>query len=84
MPILISNNNDSYELGLIRISFPFLIFIYVYFLHNFLKEWLALEEFVDDLGLLNWYGVCVDFFEGNNHAVFHKSTELGFWNPLVI
>ena len=31
MPILISNNNDSYELGLIRISFPFLIFIYVYF-----------------------------------------------------
>ena len=90
MTILISNNNDCYQVGyfvsLNRVLHIIIVilFNYLYYLKNFLKEGLALEKFVEDPELFNRDRVSVDFFEGTDHAVFHKSTELGFWNPFVV
>ena len=78
--ILISNSNDCLEAGSLS---GLGLLLNRYNLHDFIREWLALEEFVNDLGLLDWDGVCVDFLEGTNLTVLDKSAELGLWNPLV-
>lgn len=78
--ILISNGNDGLEAGSLS-GLGLLLDRYDF--HDFVGEWLTLEEFVNDLRLLDWDGVCVDFLEGTDHAVLDKSAELGLWNPLI-
>jgi len=40
------------------------------------------EESIDDWGFLDWDGVSVNFFEGDDVSVFDESTKLGKWSPL--
>ena len=39
------------------------------------------EESINDRGFLNWDGVSVNFFKGDDVSVFDESSELGEWSP---
>lgn len=69
--ILISNSNDGLETGSLS---GLGLLLDGYDLHDFVRQWLALEEFVDDLGLFDWDGVCVNFLEGTDHTMLYEST----------
>ena len=44
----------------------------------------ALDELVNDLGLLDGDGVSVDLLKGLDHVVLDQSSELGLWDPLLL
>jgi len=53
-------------------------------LHDFVRKGLLLEEFIDDLGLLDGDGVGVNFLEGLDLASLDESAKLGLGNPFIL
>jgi hypothetical protein len=79
--ILVSNNDDSLEAGSLT---GLGLLLDRDDLHDLIGQGLGLEEFVDDLGLLDGDGVGVDFLEGADVTVLNESAELGLGDPFIL
>ena len=53
-------------------------------LNDLILESAWCEEHVDDLVLLDGQRMEVDVLDGLNLAVFHETSELGAWDPLLL
>lgn len=77
--VSISNSNDGLESGSLSGSG---LLLDGSNLHYFITEFL--NEVVNDLVLLDWEGVDVDFLEGFDLSGFDESSELSAWNPFFV